>query len=428
MLRLIDIFYVLIKYDLDDFFLKNYNHKLLYVAKLTFKNLFKVKESTGSLGFRIRCALQELGPVFVKFGQILSSRPDIVPRSIINELNHLKDNVVPFDIDTVKEVIQSNLKGSIDDLFKEFDETPVAAGSVAQVHYAKLYNGDEVAVKILRPGIGSIINQDLSLFKKFFNLILFYRPELKKINFKKVIEELERSINLELDFEVESENIIKFSSNMSHLSYIKVPKVYKSLTSKNVLTMERMYGFPIDKINELKKYNVDINKVAQQGLEALILQVFRYGFFHADQHSGNLWITPDGSRIYLDFGIMGEISEHDRKNLLKIVFFLYSKKPLKLLESLKDAGWISKIYSVDEFVSDINTISEGFVNKQQKDFSLGNIFNNFLNILNKYDSNIPYQFTLLAKTLLVTEGTIRQLAPELNLQKEAIPILVKYFK
>lgn len=428
MLRLIDIFKVIIKYDLDDYLFRNSKHKSLFIAKQSVKKFLRKTPTTGTFGYRLKCALEELGPVFVKIGQMMSSRPDLFPKGIIDELKLLRESVTPFDSDIAVQIIESELKIPIKNIFDNFSITPAASGSVAQVHYATLLNGDEVAVKILRPNIEKTIKKDIELFKQIVNLIYLYNPTFKKINLKKVIEELVRSFSYELNLELEAQNIQKFKKNTETVSFVHVPKIYENYITKNVLIMERMYGTPIDQKDKLQDQGVDIEKVVIQGLEILMLQVFHYGFFHADQHPGNLWIKPDGSRIYLDFGIMGNITENDRKTLLKILFFLYANKHDKVIEVLQETNWISTDVSSNNLIDDLTSISKMLVNKKQKDLSLGNIFKRFIEIIDKYDSKIPYQFTLLAKTIIVTEGIVKQLYPNLDIEKEAIPILIKYFK
>jgi ubiquinone biosynthesis protein len=254
-----------------------------------------------------------------------------------------------------------------------------------------------------------------------------YNKNLKKIKIEKILDELSNSLMLELDLLIESDHMKKFASNMKHVSYVCVPKVYDKYSTKTILVMERMFGIPIDQKQQLIDQGVDVRIVVQQGVEVMMLQLFRDGFFHADQHPGNLWIKPDGSRIYLDFGIVGSITEADRKSLLQILFFLYSKNNKKTIEKLIDAGWLNKNQNLDQLEVDLIDIAQLFVNRKQKDFSIGNVLNKFFNLVENYQGNVPYQFTLLVKTILVTEGIVKQLTPDLNIQSIAEPVLLKFF-
>lgn len=427
MLRIVDVLQVIVKYNLEEHLFQNSKFKSLSIARISLKNLFKVEKPTGSFGYRLRCALEDLGPVFVKFGQILSSRPDLIPVSITKELKLLRESVKPFSEYEVEQIIQLELKDSVQKIFKQFDRYPIAAGSVAQVHYAELHTGELVAVKILRPNIENIIKKDIELFRSILKLIFLYNKNLKKIKLEKILDELSNSLMCELDLVMESKNIKKFASNMKNISYVHVPKVYDNFTTKNVLVMERMSGTPIDQKQKLIDQGIDIEMVVQQGVEIMMLQLFRDGFFHADQHPGNLWIKDNGSRIYLDFGIMGSITDLDRKALLKILFFLYVKNNKKTIETLVDAGWISKDQNLEKLELELIDIAQLFINRKQKEFSIGNVLNKFFNLVENYQGNVPYQFTLLVKTILVTEGLVKQLTPDLNIQKIAEPVLLKFF-
>lgn len=425
MLRMIDILNVLIKYRLDEYLFRNPSTRMIFRAASGFRSIFGVKHIEGSIGQRFRLALQELGPVFIKFGQILASRPDILPDHIIHELSMLRDSVKPFALLEAVEIIENNFQDKIENIFSDFDEIPIAAGSVAQVHFAKLPGGEEVAVKILRPNIKQIILQDIEMFRQTVSFIELYKSNLKQFKIQSIIDELAKSIMLELNLRDEAKSIEKFSESMQDCDYVRAPKVYFS--TLDVLIMERMYGTPIDHVEELRLQNIDIDKLVLQGIEALMLQIFRNGFFHADQHPGNLWIQADGNRVYLDFGIMGEISEKDRKTLLGIIFHLYSKNYQKVTTAVVDAGWVKDILDIELFENDLSSISSLFVGRKQKDFSLGTAMNQLMRTFDKYDVNVPHQFTLLAKTILQIEGTSKRLAPNLDLQQVTVPILAKHF-
>jgi ubiquinone biosynthesis protein len=427
MLRFIDITNAVIKYQLDEYLFRGRRTRILSTASGSIRSLFGMKPVDGSVGHRIRLALEELGPVFVKFGQILSTRPDIVPNSIITELRFLKESVAPFDSHIARAILEQELGRPIAEVFSEFNTDPVASGSVAQVHIGKLINGNEVAVKILRPGIEATIKQDIVLFRQAAAMAAVYRPAIKQLNISRIIDELAASIMQELDLAQEANSIARFKENLKDFDHVHVPCVYTELSTSTILVMERMSGTPIDQDQLLREQGVDINKLVVQGLELLMIQIFRDGFFHADQHSGNLWVKPDGSRVYLDFGIMGTLSAEDRKLLLRVLFYLYSKNSKKLLDTVIEVGWASVDADLPSLEKEIEALGTMFVNKRQQDFSLGKVINRFVSSLQKFGVEVPYQYTLLAKTFIAIEGLSKQIAPDLNIAEAAGPILLKHF-
>jgi ubiquinone biosynthesis protein len=427
MLRFVDITNAVIKYQLDQYLFRGRQTKILSFASGSLRTLFGVKPVHGTLGYRIRLALEELGPVFVKFGQILSTRPDIVPNSIITELRYLKESVKPFDSEVARSIVEHELGKPIAQVFANLDLDPVASGSVAQVHLGKLLNGEEVAVKILRPGIEETIKRDIALFRQAAAMAELYRPAIKQLNISKIIDELSTSIIQELDLTQEAASITKFRTNLAEFDYVHVPKVYDEYSTATILVMERMYGTPIDQDALLREQGVDIEKLVLQGLELLMIQIFRDGFFHADQHSGNLWIKPDGSRVYLDFGIMGTLSAEDRKLLLKVLFLLYSKNTKKLIATVIEAGWAAESADLSALEKEVEELGAIFVNKRQQDFSLGKVINSFVSSLQRFGVEVPHQYTLLGKTIITIEGLSKQIAPNLNIGEAAKPILLRHF-
>ena len=427
MLRISDIIGVVIKYRLDEYLFRGAKTRLILLAGKSIRSIFTHETVDGTVGYRIRKALEELGPVYVKFGQMLSSRPDIIPPSIVKELELLRESVQPFDSHTAVKILEDDLGLSLNEIFADFDLTPVAAGSVAQVHYAKLITGELVAVKVLRPNIEIQIKKDIALFRQVVSLVEIYKPDIKKIKISRIIDELSHSILAELDLRKEAASITRFAENMKELPYVHVPRVYSQWSSKNILTMERMQGTPINHVDDLRAQGVDIDKLVSQGLESLMVQIFRDGFFHADQHPGNLWVKPDGTRIYLDFGIMGELSKQDRTTLLKILFALYTNNTKKIISLITEAGWLPLITNSTEIENALNTASQSIVNRRQQDFSLGQVVADLFRSLEKFDVTVPYQFTLLAKTILVIEGITKQLTPYLDMSTLIGPILLKYF-
>ncbi len=402
---------VILKYKLEHLFPRQVLSNLGIL-----RGIFKIEPITGPLPLRIRLALEELGPVFIKLGQLLSTRQDILGPSIINELKKLQDPVEPVDYRSVEPIIKKI------PLALQLDPTPAAVGSVAQVYHAKLNSGDDVVVKILKPNINSIIEQDFKFLKnssKLFKIVKTFR----RLKIDKIIDELHVSIKKELDLTIEAQSIERFRHNMQQFNFIKVPKVYYA--DKDVLIMERMYGIPIDQKEDLLDQNIDIVNMLNQGLEAFVVQSFYYGFYHADPHPGNVWIDKEGNRIYLDFGIMGEISRQDRETLLRLAVMLFNKRYNAVKELVLNAGWASN--SLDGLEIKLETVLKSVNVKAAKDFSLSTTLSNLIDVLNEYEVDIPTHLVLFIKTLVAVDGFAKSLAPSNDVIKSLIPILVKHF-
>jgi ubiquinone biosynthesis protein len=423
MLRIIDLVKVIAKYRLDEYLSKHDRTKFLNVGGNFVRQFLFVKPVGGTPGYRLRKALEELGPVFVKLGQIISTRRDLLPSDIADELVKLRDNVKPFDNDIAISIVEQELKGKVDDIFAYFSPTPVASASISQVHLAVLPNGDEVAVKILRPGIKSIIHIDLRLLKDLISTMNLFKSSLKDFNFLGVVEELEVSIKQELNFLLEAANAEKFRENLKDSPGVYIPKIYKEISTRNVLVMERMYGTPIDHISELTAKGVNLKQVAKQGIELLLLQVFRDRFFHADPHSGNVWIMDDGSRVYLDFGIMGVLTKEDRDTIIKLMTALSKQDYQKFVKAQIDAGWVPD--NVDK-----NALSKAFHNLDNliaghSKNSVMTTLRRLLNLGEKFGVKTPVQFTLLIKTLIASEGIAKTIDPTIDLKEEIKTIMIK---
>jgi ubiquinone biosynthesis protein len=425
MLRIIDLVKVIAKYRLDEYLSKHDRTKFLNVGGNFVRQFLFGKPVEGPPGYRLRKALEELGPVFVKLGQIISTRRDLLPSDIVDELVKLRDNVKPFDNDIAVSIVEQELKGKVDDIFAYFSTTPVASASISQVHLAVLPNGDEVAVKILRPGIKSIIRTDLRLFKDLVSTMNLFKGSLKDFNFLGIVEELEVSIKQELNFLLEAENAEQFRENLKDYHGVHIPKIYKELSTRNVLVMERMYGTPIDHISELTAKGVNLKQVAKQGIELLLLQVFRDRFFHADPHSGNVWIMDDGSRVYLDFGIMGILTEKDRDTIIKLMTALSKQDYQQFVKVQIDAEW----FPADVDQSALNAAFHNLDNviASHSKNSVMTALRRLLNLGEKFGVKTPVQFTLLIKTLIAAEGMAKTIDPTIDLKEEIKPIIIKNF-
>lgn len=411
-MRLFQYGKVVLKYKLEHLFPK------LILKNIGFiRNIFKTETVSGPLPYRIRKAIEELGPVYIKLGQLLSTRQDVLGTAFINELKLLQDNVDPINY----KLFQSKLD-AITIKLHDIDTIPAAVGSVAQVHYAKLESGREVVIKIIKPGIDILIDQDFKLLKNFSHLIKLSK-KFKKIKLDKIIDELHLSIKKELDLIIESNNIKQFRHNMRQFDFIKIPEVFYA--DKDVIVLERMYGIPIDQKQDLLDQQVDIVKMLNQGLEAFVVQAFYYGFYHADPHPGNVWIDKDGNRIYLDFGIMGKISKQDRETILRLAVMLFNKRYDAVKELIKNAGWADN--ELNGIESQLEKIFQGVNLKTVKEFDLAKTMSNLLDILNIYDVDIPTHLVLFIKTLIVVDGFTKTLAPSNDVIKSLIPILIKHF-
>lgn len=422
MIRWVNVIIVGIKYGLDEYLASHEKARFLNLAGIFARKLFRVDQLEGTIGYRLRLALQELGPVFIKFGQIASTRRDLLPDEVADELAKLKDNVEPILGSTIVSIVESELGKPIDELFAEFSTEPLAAASVAQVHAAKLHTGESVVVKVLRPNIQYVIEADLQMFKEVVTSLQFFKSNLRMLNVMGMIEELELSILQELDLRLEATNADRFRENLKEFTWVKIPQVYKEFSTSNVLVMERMYGTPIDHVDELADKGIDLKTTARRGLELLIVQIFRDRFFHADQHSGNVWITDTGDCVFLDFGIMGTLSKDDRDVAAGLMRALFTKNYQEFVEVQIRAGWVPETADKDAIRKSFKNIS-GLLIKG----SLATAFRRLLSLGEKHGIKVPVQFTLLVKTLIAVEGVAKTVDPNIDIGKDAAPIIIKHF-
>jgi ubiquinone biosynthesis protein len=317
--RLLHIFWVVLWFRLDDFIAERKAFKPLHTL---IKIVMCWRKPTQNRGIRLRLALEKLGPIFVKFGQMLSTRRDLLPQDVADELAKLQDQVPPFAFDAVQASIEAAFGASLHTIFPVFDQTPVASASVAQVHFAELADGKQVAVKVLRPNIGAVIGQDLAILKSLAWLLQTVSSEGKRLKPQEIVEEFARHTQHELDLTLEAANCSQLSRNFPDKRLL-IPEVYWDYCRKEVMTMQRMQGTPVSQIDLLRAKGIDITKLAHDGVEIFFTQVFRDGFFHADMHPGNIQVADDGRYIALDFGIMGTLSDTDKYYLARnfLAFF-----------------------------------------------------------------------------------------------------------
>jgi ubiquinone biosynthesis protein len=379
---------------------------------------------------RLRQALEDLGPIFVKFGQVLSTRRDLMPLDVADELARLQDRVPPFPSELAIAQLEAAYGKPVDQVFARFERTPVASASVAQVHFAELPDGREVAVKILRPGIQPVIEHDIALLHVAASLLEKLWADGRRLKPREVVAEFDKYLHYELDLMREAANCSKLRRNFADSDLLMLPEVHWDWCSESVMVMERMHGTPISHVEELREKGVDIPLLARSGVEIFFTQVFRDGFFHADMHPGNIFVCTDGPRkgqyIALDFGIVGTLSDSD-KNYLAQNFLAFFKRDYKrVAEAHIESGWAPKETRVDEFEAAIRAVCEPFFDRPLKEISLGRVLLRLFQTSRQFNVEVQPQLVLLQKTLLNVEGLGRELDPELDLWQTAFPFLERW--
>lgn len=380
-----------------------------------------------SRGKRIRLALEHLGPIFVKFGQMLSTRPDLLPEDIVNELTKLQDRVTPFAADIAVKMIQQAYQRPIDSVFTKFDIEPLASASIAQVHAATLPDGSDVVVKVTRPNIEKGIRRDIKLLYLIAKILHRLLPDGKRLHLVEVVDEFSKTLIDELDMQREAANASQLRRNFEHSPIMYVPKVHWDYVRDNVLVIERLYGERISHVEKLRAANVDMRKLAANGVEIFYTQVFRDKFFHADMHPGNLFVDisdPQNPKYCgVDFGIMGSLSDEDQYYLAMNFLAFFNRDYRKVAQLHVDSNWVPSHTRVDEMEAAIRTVCEPIFNKPLNEISYGNVLVRLFQVARRFDMEIQPQLVLLQKTLINVEGLGRQLYPELNLWETAKPHL-----
>lgn len=378
-----------------------------------------------SAGKRLRLALEELGPAFVKLGQILSIRQDMLPGDIIAELGKLQDSVQPFSFSEVKALIEAELKDSLEQLYQEFDEEPLAAASIAQVHRARLFSGKQVAVKVQRPGIEEIIDLDLDILKSIAHFIDHRTKYGELYDFGGMVEDFERTIKAELDFTKEGENADTFRRNFRRDEGITVPGIRWIYTTKRVLTMEYFEAIKISDAESLDRAGIDRRRVAERLAASICNQILRDGFFHADPHPGNIQVMPDGTIVLLDLGMVGRLSETRREMLSKFFIGVASKDSGMVVGSILDMDVAIDPKNRKNFEKEIDAIIEKYLTMPMSGIKLDDLLRETFHTAYLNHVKIPHDFSLLAKTLGTLQGLLEKLAPELNSLAVAEPIAKK---
>ncbi|MDX1695286.1 MAG: 2-polyprenylphenol 6-hydroxylase [Ketobacteraceae bacterium] len=381
---------------------------------------------------RLRLALESLGPVFIKFGQLLSTRRDLLPPEAIDDLSKLQDRVPPFDENQAIAIIESELKAPVSQLFSEFDRQPLASASVAQVHTAVLPGGDHVVVKVVRPGIEKQVRRDVDLLKSLANMLVRVIPETTRFHPQQVIEDYEHTIFGELDMGHEAANAAQFRRNFEGSPLLYVPEIYWNYTTPRVLTMERIYGVPVSDTAAMEAAGIDLETLAEIGVEIFFTQVFRDNFFHADMHPGNVFVSLDNPEqpqyISLDHAIAGSLSRQERALLARQLMALLDKDYEQMALLLIEAGWVPPHTRVTEFTHALRTVLEPVLEKPLQDIEFGPILVRLFNTARRFEMQALPQFVLLEKTLIHIEGLGRQLYPALDIWTVGRPLLEQWIR
>ncbi|MGE5319427.1 MAG: ubiquinone biosynthesis regulatory protein kinase UbiB [Hyphomicrobiaceae bacterium] len=424
LLRLARILNIGLRYGLEEFFL---GHERVRPLRWLVRTTLFWRPLSEPRGVRLRRALEALGPIFVKFGQMLSTRRDLVPLDIADELAQLQDRVPPFPSVEAIATLEATYKQALTEVFAEFDANPVASASVAQVHFARLHDGRDVAVKVLRPGIAPVIAHDVSLLYAAAGLVEKLSADGKRLRPREVVAEFEKHLGDELDLMREAANCSQLRRNFKDSPLLKVPEVYWDYCGRDVMVMDRMDGIPVSQIERLRESGVDIPKLAATGVEIFFTQVFRDGFFHADMHPGNILVRPGSEQyIALDFGIMGTLTDVDKQYLARnfLAFFRRDYKGVALAHL--ESGWVPADTRIDELESAVRAVCEPVFDRPLKEISFGRVLLQLFQASRRFNVEIQPQLVLLQKTLLNIEGLGRQLDPDLDLWKTAKPFLERW--
>lgn len=404
-------------------------NRIIYINYILIKHTFRFKTSHG---VRLREACEELGPIFIKAGQLLSTRVDLLPDEVARELVKLQDQVPPFCGKLAKSTVEKALGKPINELFHDFDTTPLASASISQVHAATMHDGKVVVVKVLRPNIKKYVTRDLDILLLIAKTIHILVPSMRQFKPYEIILEIKKSMFDELDLMREAANASQLRRNFNNSHLLYVPEIYWSHTNVNVMTMERIYGIPVSNIDALVTNHTDLRILAERGVEIFFTQVFRDCFFHADMHPGNVWVSLDEPRnpkyMALDFGIMGTLGPEDQHYLAENFLAFFKRDYRRVAELHVESGWVRKGTRIDEFESAIRCVCEPIFERPLKDISFGKTLLRLFQTARRFDMQIQPQLILLQKTLISVEGLGRQLYPDLDLWNTAKPFLENWMR
>jgi len=427
--RLAKIYYVVGKYQLDNLIDKS---RLPLTIRIVLAPTKLISHSKLSRGERLRCALEELGPIFIKFGQLLSTRPDLIAADICAEIKHLQDNVTPFSSEVFTAQVETALEAKVEDVFAEFDQKPLATASIAQVHKASLKDGSEVVVKAIRPNIEKTISRDIALLFTIAKLIAKYSIDGPRLKPVEVVEDYEKVIYGELNLQSEGANASLLKHNFENSPLLHVPQIHWPYSNQNVLVMERISGIPVTNIDDLKVAGVNFKNLAERGVEIFFTQVFEHNFFHADMHPGNIFVdvaNPENPRyIAIDCAIMGSLTRDDQYYMARNLLAIFNRDYTQVAELHVRSGWVPSDTSIAEFTTAIRAVCEPIFERPLGEISLGHMLVNLFSTARQFNMQVQPSLVLLQKTLLNIEGLGRQLYPELDLWATAQPYLKKWLK
>jgi ubiquinone biosynthesis protein len=430
--RLLEIQRVLVRHGLDEIILATHLLRPIRFAFYLSPATWFQRKRAGSRGERLRLAFEELGPIFMKFGQMLSTRRDLLPRDIADELEKLQDRVPPFSGVEAKRIVEEAYGRPVTEAFAQFDDQPLAAATIAQVHAATLKDGKEVVVKVVRPGIRALIERDIEVLRALAELADRYWSQAERLRPAELVHEYEKTIFDELDLMREAANAAQLKRNFagSHLLY--VPEVYWDLCRKNVMVMERVRGVLINDLPELQRRGANIKRLAENGVEIFFTQAFKHNFFHADMHPGNIFVLLDDPEhpryAAVDFGIVGSLEPRDQHYLAEKFLAFFERDYRRIAELFIESEWVPANVRVDELEAAVRTVCEPIANKPLKEISFGHLLINLFETAQRFDAQMQPQMLLIQKTLLQIEGVGRQLYPDLDLWDTAQPLLRQWMR
>ena len=429
LLRLLTILRVFLRYRLDQILP---TEQLSFGMRLLLLPCKLFPTPSLNRGERLRRAFEDLGPIFIKFGQLLSTRPDLIPDDIVRELNHLQDNVKPFDANQFRALVELALGAKVEDIFLEYEQEPLASASVAQVHGAVLKDGQRVVIKIIRPGIERIIEQDVQLLLHLAKLVEKHSRDGKRLRPVEVVEDYRITIFDELDLQREAANASQLRRNFAKSPLLYVPEIYWDYTRNNILVMERIHGIPVTDIAALNAQNTNMKKLAERGVEIFFTQVFEHNFFHADMHPGNIFVAEEHPElpqyIAVDMAIVGSLTREDQYYLARNLLAMFRRDYRQVAELHVQSGWVPAHTRVEELEAAVRTVCEPIFEKPLKDISFGHVLISLFRTARRFDMEVQPQLVLLQKTLLNIEGLGRQLYPDLDLWTTAHPFLERWLK
>ena len=431
LIRVAQIARLFIKYDVDKMLVNCGSGKCKFYFYMLPWNWFR-KRKVDNIPQKIRMMFEELGPIFVKLGQVISTRKDLLPNDVADELSKLQDRVKPFPEDISMKIIENELGDKISNLFNDFKAEPLASASIAQVHAAQLKNGKDVIIKVVRPDIHKAIKKDLLLMKKIAEFLTSLSDDFKRMHLIEVVNDYELLVYDETDLIKESTNAKKIRDNFQRSKLIYIPEIYWDYVTKNILVMERIYETPINDKSELLKQGINFEKLAKNAVESFFIQVFEHNFFHADMHPGNIFVKKIGDDdvqfVLVDFGIMGSLSKFDKRYLAENFVAFFNRDYEKVARLHVECEWVPKDTNISLLEKAIRDNCESMLDKSIKDVSLSDIILGLFDTARKFKLEVQPQLILMQKALLYTEGLGREFHPELDLWKTSKPILEKWMK